>query len=61
MYTVRFWNVANECIWIGGCHSFAFESFDEAWDAANALLKAAVLEGAVEMDINNKFWDILDD
>ena len=61
LYEVRFWNKANECIMVGGKYSHAFESFEDAWDSANAMLKNAVKRGAVSMDINNDFYPILDD
>lgn len=60
-YEVRFWNAANECIKVGGKYSHVFDTFEDAWDSANALLKAAVRLGAVEMDINNSFYEIVDD
>lgn len=57
-YCVRFWNKANENIRIGGKYSHYFDTFEDAMDSANALLKVAVKNGAVEMDINNKFYSI---
>lgn len=58
MYTIRFWNIANECIMIGGRYSHIFETFEDAWESANALLVNAYSNGATQMDINNEFYDI---
>lgn len=60
-YVVRFWNEANECIWVGGKYGHEFNTYSDAWNAANALLIAAHNSGAVEVDINNEFFQILDD
>ena len=61
MYEVRWWNIANECISVSGKYSMAFDTFEDAWDAAKALVKSAVKSGAQEMSINNQFYMILDD
>ena len=61
VYCVRFWNKANECIRVGGKYWHEFDSEEEAMQGANALLRAAVRAGAVEADINNKFYAIEDD
>lgn len=61
MFTVRFWNSMNECIRVGGKYQHEFDSFEDAWNAANALLKNAHKHGAVEMDINNDFYQIIED
>ena len=60
-YSVRFWNASNECIRVAGKYAHDFDSFDDVWDAANALLNAAYNIGAVEMDINNEFYRIIED
>ena len=61
MYTIRFWNRANENIMVGGKYSHTFNTPEEAWDSANALLISAVRYGAVEMDMNNEFYEIIND
>lgn len=61
LFTVRFWNTADENIAVGGKYSYDFATFDDAWDGANALIKEAHNLGAIEMDINGDFWDIIDD
>ena len=61
MYTVRFWNKANECVKVGGKYNHDFDSYDDAMDAANALVKSAYKIGAVQMDINNDFYPIISD
>lgn len=58
IYTLRFWNSSNENIRVAGKYSHDFDTFADAWDAANALLKAAYKLGACEIDINNDFWPI---
>lgn len=60
-FTVRFWNAADECINVGGKYGHDFDAFEDAWNAANALLLAAHKMGAVEMDINNDFYPIIDE
>lgn len=60
-YTVRFWNVANENIMVGGKYSHDFVTWSDAWEAAKAMLASAHKSGAVEMDINNVFHPIIDD
>lgn len=60
-YEVRFWNKWGECIKIGGKYSHAFETYQDAWDGANALLISAHKKHAVEMDINNEFFPIIED
>lgn len=60
-YSIRFWNKACECINVGGKYSHEYETFSDAWDAANALIISAYNSGAVEMDINNEFYPIIDD
>lgn len=61
VYEVRFWNIADENIKVAGKYSHSFDTFEDAWEAANALLKAAYKNGAVAMDINNDFWPIEND
>lgn len=61
MYTIRFWNTANENIKVGGQYAFDFETEEEAWSAAAGLAKAALKKGAVDVDMNNKFYEIIDD
>lgn len=61
VYTVRFWNEADECIIFDGHSQFIAYSFDDAFNLAYALLGMAVAHGAVEMDINNSFYPIIDD
>ena len=61
MYTVRFWNVADENIKVGGRYAHNFNTMADAWNAANALLKSAYNKGAVDMDINNSFYPIIED
>lgn len=61
MFTIRFWNSANENICVGGKYSHDFFSLEDAWDGAYALVESAYKLGAVAMDINNEFWNILDD
>lgn len=61
MYELRWWNSANECINVGGKYSMAFDTFDDARSAAEAFRKEAIKNGAVEMDINNRFYLILND
>lgn len=61
MYTVRFWNRADECIMVAGSYQHNFETYKDAWNGANALLITAHSKGAVEMDINNDFYPIIED
>ena len=61
MFTVRFWNSSGECIQICGKYHLTFDTYEDAWDAANALVKEAHKQGAVEMDINNSFYPIIKD
>lgn len=61
MITIRFWNVANECINVGGRYLHYAETEADAWNMATALLKAAHRKGAVEMDMDNQFYQIIDD
>lgn len=61
IYTVRFWNVANECMNIDGLYMHSFDSYENAWNGAVAMLERAYNLGAVEMDINNEFFDIVND
>lgn len=61
VFTVRFWNAADECINVGGKYGHDFDTFEDAWNAANALLLAAHKKGAVEMDINNDFYPIIEE
>lgn len=58
IYTVRFWNVANECISVGGKYLHDFDTYEDAYNGACALLKSAVAHGATDMDINNEFFTI---
>lgn len=60
VFTLRFWNRANENIRVGGKYSHDFDTFQDAWDAAEALLRAAHKLGATEMDINNDYYFILE-
>ena len=60
MFNVRFWNKADENIRVGGKYSHEFETYEDAMDGANALLINAHKHGAVEMDINNEFFDIIE-
>ena len=60
-FTVRFWNIASEVIPVGGQYMYDFDTFEDAWDSANALLKRAYKLGAVVMDINNEFYPIMND
>lgn len=57
-YCVRFWNMADENIKVCGKYSHYFDTFDDAMESANAMLKAAVKNGAIGMDINNEFYSI---
>lgn len=59
VFTLRFWNRANENIRVGGKYSHDFDTFQDAWDAAEALLRAAHKLDATEMDINNDYYFIL--
>lgn len=62
MFSVRFWNIAGENIKVGGKYMYeGYSTFMDAWESANALLKSAVKNGAVEMDINNKFYQIINE
>ena len=38
-----------------------FDSYREAWNAANALLENAYKNGAIEVDINNEFYSIIEE
>lgn len=60
-YEVRFWNAANENIMVGGCYYHSFDSFADAWDAANAFLNNAYKKGAVEVSINDACYPIEED
>ena len=60
-YTVRFWNRAGENIKVGGKYMHDFDSFADAMESGNALCKAAWGAGAVEADINNEFYPIVDE
>lgn len=59
MYAVRFWNASGECIKVGEKYHREFKTKEDALNAANDLLLSAHLRGAVEMDINNEFYDII--
>lgn len=59
MFNIRFWNKSGECMEVGGKYSHEFDTETEAWDGANALVKWAYEHGAVEMDMNNVWYDIL--
>lgn len=59
-YSLRFWNKANECIRVGGKYEHVFDTSEDAFNAANAFLISAVKSGAVEMDINNDFYEIIE-
>ena len=59
MYDVRFWNASGECIKVGEKYHREFKTKEDALNAANDLLFSAHLCGAVEMDINNEFYDIV--
>lgn len=62
MFEIRFWNSDGACVEVGGKYSRSFESYDDAWESAEALLKYAYEQrGAVEMDINGDFYWIYDD
>ena len=61
MYTLRFWNKANECIEVGGRYSHDFDTKDDAFNVAYALIKSAHKKGAVEIDIDNEFYSIIED
>lgn len=62
MFSVRFWNIAGENIKVGGKYMHeGYSTFMDAWESANALLKSAVKNGAVEMDINNSFYQIINE
>lgn len=56
MYSVRFWNEQRENIEVGGKYMHTFNTEADAWDAAYALVAAAEKNGAVAMDINNRFY-----
>lgn len=60
IFTLRFWSgIIN--IKVGGKYSHDFETFEDAWNAANAFMKWAHDHGADAIDINNDFYDIIDD
>ena len=59
IYTVRFWNKAHENIKVGGRYSHSFDTLKDTWDGAEALLKSAYKLGAVCIDINDRFYDII--
>ena len=61
MYSIRFWNKASENIMVGGKYMYEFDTREDAWNAANALCKAAMKLGAIEADINNEFYDLEED
>lgn len=61
MFTVRFWNIADTNIMVAGKFSHDFDTWEDAWNGANALLLSAHKLGAVEMDINNEFYPIIED
>lgn len=60
-YCLRFWNSANECVLVAGKYMHECETFEDAFEMANAFLKSAYKKGAVELDINNEFYDIVND
>ena len=62
MYVVRFWNEADENILFDFGPCLCFDSEEEAFNGAEAFLPKATKAGAVEMSINDDFYDIwLDD
>lgn len=61
VYAVRFWNIADENIKVGGKYMYEFDTFENAWEAANTLLVNAYKCGAVEMDIDGTFFPIVED
>lgn len=60
-YTIRFWNIAGENIKVAGKYSFDFGTRESAMMGAEALLLRAYKLGAVEMDLNNEFYPIVED
>lgn len=60
-FEVRFWNKAGENIMVGGRYGHYFDTFEDAWEGANALLINAHKRGAVEMDIDGTFYPIIED
>lgn len=61
MFGVRFWNEANECIMFDFGPWLYFSSEDEAFKGAEAFMLKAVEAGAVEMSINDDFYEIESD
>lgn len=61
IYEIRFWNIADENIMVGGKYSHSFNTEKDAWNGANALLLSAYKKGAVLMDMNNVFYPIVED
>ena len=60
-YEVRFWNTCGENIKVGGKYAHSFDTLADAWDAANAMLTSAHKHGAITMDINDFFYQIIED
>lgn len=61
IFTVRFWNAADENIPVAGKYGHDFDTFEKAWSAANAFLITAFNHGAIEMSINDDFYPIIED
>lgn len=58
MYVVRFWNEADENILFDFGPCLCFNSEEEAFKGAEAFLSKATEAGAVEMSINDDFYEI---
>lgn len=52
MFTLMFWNRANEALLIGSKSQFEFDTKVEAFEAAETLLEGMFKRGAVEATIH---------
>ena len=61
MFTVRFWNKSSECVMVKGKYLHEFLTWNDAWETTKELLLDAFKVGAIEVDINNRFFPIVED
>ena len=61
MVEFRFWNAGGENIKVAGKYSHVADTESDAKSNAEALLISASKAGAIEVDFNNVFYDIVDD
>ncbi len=58
-YALRFWNSNGQCVAVDRTYILYFDSFVRAYDKAMRLVEKAYRMDCVKMDINNTYWDII--